>query len=521
VLFSEEDTNSRNGKKMATMNLKQKAAKGVFWSIIQKWGREAISFCVFVALSRLLAPEDFGLVAMAFVFVTFVQVFLDQGLGDAIVQRADVSPEHLDTAFWMSLLTGCILTVGGVALSGSIAALFSEPRLAPVLRWMSLAFVLTTLSSIQTAILQRRLAFRSLAARSMGATLVGGIVGIGMAFAGFGVWSLVAQELANDVTAAIVLWTASDWRPRFRISKKHYKDLFRFGISIVGNNMLLNITRRSDDFLVGYFLGPTLLGYYNIGYRLLLVIIRVVTGITNAVAFPTFSRIQNNPERMRRAFYNVTQYTSLLAFPVFVGLAVLAPELVRALFGERWLASVPVMQTLAFIGILQSLLFFNGTVIKASGKPSWQFAIMLLNTVGSVIGFVLVVRWGIVAVAASFVIVGYVLSPVSYLAVRKLIEIDIRVYLSQYIVPLTASLAMVAVVEGLKYILRDSSLHLNLYVRLAVYVLTGGLAYVLVIGLLARSLLLQVLELITSMLPGRKIARFRRTLKNLDESLES
>ena len=159
--------------------------------------------------------------------------------------------------------------------------------------------------------------------------------------------------------------------------------------------------RRSDDVLIGYFLGPTLLGFYTIGYQLLLTIIKLVTEVSNSVAFPAFSRIQHKPERMRDAFYQVTQYTSLFAFPVFIGLAALAPELVPALFGEKWAPSIPVMQVLALIGVLQSVLFFNGSVIKASGKPSWQLGIMLLNALCSVIGFLLAVRWGIVAVAAG------------------------------------------------------------------------------------------------------------------------
>ncbi len=493
------------------MNLRQKAAKGLFWSVIQKWGREIISFFTFVALSRLLSPEAFGLVAMASVFIVFVQVFLDQGFGAAIVQRADLEPEHLDTAFWVSILTGCVLTIGGIAMSGWVAALFREPSLALVLKWLSIGFVLTTLSTTQTAILQRKLAFKGLAARSLAATLVGGVVGVGMAFAGFGVWSLVAQELTNDLAAAIVLWSASDWRPSFKVSKKHYKDLFGFGVSIVGNNVLDVIMRRSDDFLIGYFLGPTLLGYYNIGYRLLLVIMRVVTGITNAVAFPIFSRIQNSPERLRRAFYTVTQYTSLLAFPVFIGLAVLAPELVRALFGEKWIPSVPVMQTLAFIGILQSLLFFNGSVIRACGKPFWQLGIMLLTSVCSVIGFLLAVRWGIVAVAASFVIVGYLLAPISYIAVRKLIQIDFRTYLWQFVPSLSASLIMAIALVGLKYIFMDQSLHL--YLALTIYLVAAVLTYVLIIGLMARPLFLQVLELVSLVLPGPKLRKKENFLK--------
>jgi PST family polysaccharide transporter len=485
------------------MTLKQKAARGVVWSVIQKWGMEAISFLSFVSLSRLLDPEAFGLVAMASVFTAFAQIFLDQGFSAAIVQRADLERGHLDTAFWTSVLTGVLLTAGGIAASGLVAAFFQEPRLAPVLSWLSLSFLLGALSSTQMAILRRKLGFKSLAARSMAATVVGGIVGVSMAFAGFGVWSLVAQILANGLTGAIVLWGASDWRPGFNVSKKHFKELFVFGVAIVGSKISVFFSRRSDDFLIGHFLGATMLGYYTIGYRLLLVMMRLFTGIINSVAFPTFSRLEQNPERMRRAFYNVTQYTSLLAFPVFIGLAALAPELVPALFGGKWATSIPVMQILALTGIVQSVLVFNGSVIKASGKPSWHLGIMLLNSVCSVIGFLLAVRWGIVAVAASFVMVGYLLAPISCAAVRRLIQIDFRAYLWQFVAPLSAALIMVATILGLKYVLRHQGLSLHL--QLSIYVPAGGLIYLLVIVLTARSLSRQVLELASLALPRWKL----------------
>ncbi len=483
------------------MSLREKAAKGIFWSIIQKWGREAISFLTFIALSRLLEPEAFGLVAMALIFTVFVDIFLDQGFGAAIVQRDDLEPGHLDTAFWISIMSGVLLTGAGIASARFIASFYNEPRLTPILAWLSVTFVISAFSSTQIAILQRKLAFKSLAARSMAATFGGGVVGVGMALAGFGVWSLVAQNLVNGLVAALVLWRASDWRPGLKVSVQHYKDLFGFGLSVVGNNLLKVLVRRTDDFLIGYYLGPTLLGYYTIGYRLLLVIIRLVTGISNSVAFPTFSRLQQNPKRMRRAFYNVTQYTSLLAFPVFIGAAILAPEMVPALFGDQWLPSVPVMQVLSMIGILQSVVFFNGSIMRASGKPSWEFAIMLLNTVCSVIAFMLVVRLGIVAVAASFVVVGYLVAPFSYQAVRKLIHIQLGTYLRQFVAPLSASLVMVAAVLGVRQL--AAPYDLNLYLELFIAVAVGALTYLLIIGLTARKLSQQVLELAMMMLPKK------------------
>lgn len=484
------------------MSLRQKAVKGLFWSVVQKWGRAGVTTITFIILSRLLAPEAFGLIALATAFTVFIELFLDQGFGSAIVQRAELEPEHLDTAFWLNILTSVVLTAALIAVSEPMAAAFGEPQLAPVLRWLSVTLILSGLSGAQISILQRNLAFKDLAIRSTVSNIVGGIVGVGMAFAGYGVWSLVGQDVATSLVRTVILWRASDWRPGFKVSKRHYKELVSFGIPIVGNHALTVLMRRSDDLLIGYFLGPAMLGFYTIGYQLLLIIIRLVTEVTNSVAFPAFSRIQHQPERMRQAFYKVTQYTSVFAFPVFIGLATLAPELVPAVFGEKWAQSIPVMQVLALIGILQSVLFFNGSVIKASGKPSWQLGIMLLNAVCSVLGFLLAVRWGIVAVAAAFVIVGYLLAPVSYVAVRRLIQIDFRTYLWQFVPSLTASLLMVAVMVGLKYLLKDQSL--NIYLELSIYLLAGILTYVAVIGLMARHLYQQALEIVSMALPKVK-----------------
>jgi PST family polysaccharide transporter len=455
----------------------------------------------------MVAPDAFGLVALASTFTVFVDLFLDQGFSAAIVQRAKLEKEHLDTAFWFGILTSILMTVGLIFASTSIAAFFDEPRLGPVLKWLSFSFVISAFSSTQIAIIQRNLAFKSLAARSLVATAVGGIVGISMAFTGWGVWSLIGQDLASGLAGVVVLWRASDWRPGFSVSRKHYKELFTFGISVVGNNALNVLVKRSDDFLIGYFLGAKLLGYYTIGYRLLLVIIKLVTEVTNTVVFPTFSRIQHQPERMRRAFYSVTQYTSLLAFPIFIGVAVLAPELVVVLSGEQWRPSIPVMQVLSVIGILQSVVFFNGTVIRASGKPSWQFAIMLLNAICSIFGFLVTVHWGIVAVAVSFVIVGYLLAPVSFIAVRRLIHVEFYTYLRQFVPPLFAALVMAAVIMGLKYVLTAQDL--NSYVELSTYLLAGALTYIVVIVMTAPSLYRQVLDLVSVVMPKWKL---RRTL---------
>jgi PST family polysaccharide transporter len=482
------------------MDLRQKAVNGLAWSGVQIWGGRAVSFVVFVILSRLLNPEAFGLVAMAFVFIAFIQIILDQGFGDAIVQLERLTAEHLDTAFWMNILSGGALTLVGLVAAGLVAVLFHEPRLIPIIRWLSLSFIFVGLSSTQQAILRRRLAFKELALRSLGAAVSSGIVGVGLALMGYGVWSLVAQSLVSSLIGAMVLWKVSPWRPALRFSKTHFKDLFVFGLNIVGINFLSFLNRHADDLLIGYFLGPTMLGFYTVAYKLLVTMTDLLTSVTDAVAFPVFSRLQNEPERMRRAFYRVTQFTSMISFPAFVGVAVIAPELIVTVFGPKWTLSIPVMQVLAFIGILHSLFYFHNSVVIAVGKPFWRFGISVLNATSNIIAFAVAVRWGIVAVAAAYVIRGYLLSPVEVWMIRRLIQIDLYTYFRQYLAPLAGTLVMAVAVTGLRYVISGS---LNLHWLLLCYVLTGGLAYLLTVQWVLPSFLQQLLSLARLVLPRR------------------
>ncbi|AFY66666.1 lipopolysaccharide biosynthesis protein [Geitlerinema sp. PCC 7407] len=487
------------------MSLKQKALRGVLWTAIQNWGGQAISFIVFLVLARLLNPEDFGLVALASVFFAFMQVFLDQGFSQAIVQRRELEPDHLDTAFWTNVLIGGLLTITSAASAGAIAALFKQPLLTPIIGWLSLNFVLGALNSVQTAILSRELAFKTLAWRSLVGLLAGGATGVAMALTGWGVWSLVGQQLTNSVVGVAVLWQVSDWRPRLRFSRRHFRELFSYGINVVGINALNFLNRRADDFLIGYFLGPVALGYYTVAYRILLVLSQLMIGTIQKTAMPVFSKLQAEPERLKGAFYSAIQMTSLVAFPVFLGLSALAPELVVLVFGEQWRPSIPVMQILGWIGLLYAGFYYNGPMIMALGKPGWNLALNCVQALANVVAFAIAVRWGIVAVAASYVLRGYLMAPLTVWVVHRLIRLDFKTYFRQYAAPFAGAGLMVGAIALLKPAL---SPWLPLGAAVSVYVLAGGLVYSAALFVIAPDLSRRALDLVRSALPDR---RWRKT----------
>lgn len=473
------------------MNLKQKAVSGVAWSAIENWGNQAIYFVLFLVLARLLQPEVFGLVSLAGIFISFMMVFADQGISDALIQRQELEPEHLDTAFWTNLGVSALLTILGMAAAEAVSNFFHQPQLTPIVCWLSLSFLSNGLSSVQQALLRRQFAFKALAVRSLLGISIGGIVGVSMAYLGYGVWSLVGQQLVGRLVTVFTLWWVSDWRPGLKVSAKHFRELFSFGSKMLGSSILSFFSIRSDDFLIGYFLGPVALGYYTIAYRLLVAINELLSATTRHVALPIFSRLQKETEQLQQALFQATQIYSLIAFPLALGLVALAPEVVQVMFGPQWIPSIPVMQLLALSTMTSPIGTISGVILIAMGKPSWTLKIILLNTMANVIGFVIAVQWGIVAVAATFLIREYLFSPLFIWTLSKLIRIQLFAYLHQFLVPLVSALVMVSAVLGTKYLLNSL---VNAQALLTICVVLGAMVYTGTLLLIAPKLFWRIVD---------------------------
>jgi O-antigen/teichoic acid export membrane protein len=486
------------------VGLRKQATRGVAWSALERWGSQLLGLAVFAVLARKLEPSAFGLVALAAVVIEFVRVFVDQGFSEAVVQRANLDKEHLDTAFWTGVLSGALLA-GALALAAEpLAAVLGEPEaLTPIIRWLSLGLVISGLASTQAALLQRRLAFRQLAARSFVAQLLSGVLAIYLAFTGWGVWALVGHSLGEAVFGVVMLWSVSGWRPGVAVRWRAFRELFLFGANIVGFKLLNLTSQRIDFVLIGSLLGPAALALYSAAWRIFHAMTKLLTSVMNRVAFPVFARLQDDPERLRRAFYEATQLTSLITFPAFFGLAALAPDILPFAFGEKWAASAPVMRVLAFVGILQSLTHFNGSLIKGAGKPAWRLGIASIQATVNVAAVWMGVRYGITGVAVAITLAGFALYPLGFFAVRRLTAIEPLRYANQFVAPLLASALCVAAALGV----RAAAAELAAPVRIGLAVAAGALAYAAALRLLAPGLFQRAQGLLQGLLPGRRGVR--------------
>lgn len=480
--------------------MKRRAWHGIVWTLGQTLGARLVQTILFVVLARLLTPAAFGLVALAMVFVSLMQVFVEQGFSQAIIQREDLEPSHLDSAFWSSLAISGTLAAVGVACSGAVAKVLGQPDLAPVLRALCPMLILAGLSSTPEAILRREMAFRALAIRRVVATTVSAIAGVAAAAAGFGVWSLVVQTITQAAVGVVLLWVAVPWRPGTQVSWARFRELAAFGSNVVGSNVLNFVNRRGDDLLIGAVLGPRALGVYSVAYRLLLLLTDLVTRTIESVALPLFARLQGDLPRMKRGYLVATQVSATIASPVFILAAALSPIVIPLCFGAKWHAAVPVMEVLAFIGILHATLFFNTTVMIATGRPRAALLVTAMNATSNLIAFVAVVHWGVTAVAAAYVVRGYITSPVPILMVRRWIGFSLVDYVRRSGIPLLCALVMGGVVVGLRLSLSSA---MPGVAALVVLVPVGLTIYGGLFRLVAPAYVLEIREWVDDAVPNR------------------
>ena len=489
--------------------LQRRVARGLTWTLIDTWGSQLLALVIFTILANLLRPEDFGLVALAAVFVSLGNLFVDSGLGDAVIQRKSITLRQLDTAFWAALLTGTLLTLAGIAVAPLLGSLLGDARLEPIIQALSIIFVFVALSSIQMGILRREMDFRSLAIRKLLAIGIGGAVGVWMAFNNYGPWALVGQQITMALVTVVAMWAVSPWRPGFSFAREDFRSLFGFGINVVGADLLAFISRNTDNLLIGVFLGPTALGYYAVAYRILDTSSVLLVAAARRIVFPAFARLQSNLERMRRAYARMTRATSAIMVPGYIGLALVSSEAIVLLFGDQWAPAVPAAIILFLIGPVTSIASFSGAVLTASGRPDMTFRFRLISTTTNVIGFfiaVLVFK-NFVAVAAAYTIRGYLLLPVNMYFLNKYAHIPYRTQLEPLRGVLGATIVMVFAVVSVKLLL--SGLGVSTLLLLVAEVTAGVLAFTLGMWALERVLLRELIDIVLQVVPGAEAAARR------------
>ena len=468
------------------MNLKQKAVSGVKWSGVSMGVLTTLQFVTLAILARLLSPSDFGLMGMIMVVIGFAQAFTDMGLSNAIIQRQDVPEIHLSSFFWINVLTGFGLFICTLLIRPLAAIYFKEATLSNYLIFAAFIFLITPVGQIFSTLLRKELMFKTLAKIEILGTVAFSVSSIGLALAKFGVLSLIFGQLIRSLCTVFILFLIFRriWLPRLHLSIKEIKSYISFGAFQMGERTVDYLRDNIDYIIIGRFLGPEALGFYTLAYQLITFPLSKINPIITRVAFPAFSRIQDDNSRMRSGYCKVINYISMLSFPMLVGMLVVAPEFIRLLYGAKWDPSVIVVQLFCLAGISWSLGNPIGSVLLAKGRADigfyWNVFAVIITSIAVIIG----VTWGIAGVALVLVILEvpffFIIQPI----VNRLIDLKLSQYFKAIQSPFLCSVIMLASIVFLKMIF----ININMLPLFIMLVVAGAGIYIITYYILDRAI---------------------------------
>jgi PST family polysaccharide transporter len=474
------------------MSLKSQVAHGLKWQAISIVGRQVLSLVVFTTLARLLSPSAFGLIALVGVYLGFVSMFIDQGMGMAIIQRPDLEPAHLDTAFWFNVGCALALCLGTVVLAVPISLIFHEPRLVPLLRCSSVGLIIGSSAAIHSSLFTKAMDFRQPVIRGLIANLVGGIIGIGMAFTGFGVWSLVGQQLASELAGAVFLWSMSTYRPSLRFSKSHLRQLVGFSSSVFATSILWYFSTRLDQIVIGRFAGISTLGLYSVANKIPNMANMVAQEPVANLSLPALSRLQADHEKMRQVICRGMELAAVVSFAVFVGLAVVAPDLVPLLFGHQWARAATLCSLLAIYALVNTLGIFCYPVLLATGGIGKYIWLNVWHFIGVLSVCLVGIQFSVSWLVLGLIINGVVLSIPGLMFVHRRIGLSPWDYCRPCLVPAAASIFMVGAVWATGLLIPKSTwLAIVVFCKMT----TGAIAYLGFMYLFKRETLIKLFDM--------------------------
>ncbi|HEU4760635.1 MAG TPA: MOP flippase family protein [Dehalococcoidia bacterium] len=466
--------------------LREQAAGAALWMSGSRVANQALDQAFTLVLVRLLAPGDFGLIAMAGVFTALLNVVSDMGIARAIVQRQEVDEEYASTAFWGNLTMGVILSGLAFVLSGPIARVYGEPKVQPIFAALALRFLIAGTGATQVAMLWRGLKARALVIVNLVGITAGGATGISLALAGAGVWALVGQALVTVFGRSMLLWLLTSWRPVARFSWVKFKDLWGFGSRLLGARIFRYVVVQMDNLLIGRTMGHTALGFYAFAYGMFLSPLIDLSHIIGQVSFSMFSRLQEDLPKLRHAFLTISRYMTLFALPSLVGFFLIAPDLITLAFGAKWLPAVPVLRILLLASLLQMHTSLWSMLFGAMGRADWVFTWSVAAACVYVPAFVIGLRWGIAGVAAGYTVSTLVLMPFQLALVVRLTGLRLADYIRSLQPLVLASLVMAGIVWLVQA--RANSLGATSWARLGLAIPVGVVSYAVVVLAVQRDL---------------------------------
>jgi len=362
-------------------SLKQKAAKGFLWSSLERFSVQGLQFLLGLILARILLPSDYGLIGMLTIFLAISQTFVDSGFSSALIQKKDRNNIDYSTAFYFNICIGLLFYLVLFFSAPLIAGFYNTPELDSLTKVIGINVFITSLAVVQRAKLTIKLDFKTQAKASLISVIVAGVIGILMAYKGFGVWSLVVQSLVRNGLNTLLLWFFSKWIPKAIFSKDSFINLFSFGSKLLGAGLLNTIFQNIYLLVIGKLFSASELGFYTRAQQFQKMPSQNITGIIQRVTFPVLSAIQDNDEKLIKAYRGFIRLSAFVIFPLMISLAVIAEPLIRLVLTEKWMPAVPLLQLLCIAGMLYPVHAINLNILNVKGRSDLFLKIEVLKKI--------------------------------------------------------------------------------------------------------------------------------------------
>lgn len=381
-----------------------KVIQNLFWRFAERSGAQIVSFIVSIVLARILVPEDYGTIALVTVFTAILQVFVDSGLGTALIQKKDADDLDFSSVFYFNFCVCIILYVGMFIAAPYIALFYEDRNLTSVVRVLSFTLVISGVKGIQQAYVSRNLLFKRFFFSTIGGTIFSAFLGIGMAYIGLGVWALVAQQLSNAAIDTLILWITVKWHPKRMFSWKRLKSLLTFGWKLLVSALLDTVYNNLRNLIIGKFYTSTDLAFYNQGDKFPKIVVTNINTSIDSVLLPTMSNVQDDRERVKQMTRRAIKTSTYVMAPLMMGLAFCAEPIVKLVLTDKWLPCVPFLRIFCITYMFWPIHTANLNAINAMGRSDWFLRLEIVKKITGMIILLSTMWFGVMAMAYSLLL---------------------------------------------------------------------------------------------------------------------
>lgn len=451
---------------------KMTVISNLVWRFAERCGAQLVSFIVSIVLARILAPEDYGTIALVTVFTAILQVFVDSGLGTALIQKKDADEIDFSSVFYFNFVVCLILYLGMFAAAPFIADFYGDVTLVPVIRILSLTIVISGVKGIQQAYVSRNMLFKRFFFSTIGGTIFSAVLGIAMAYAGFGIRALVAQQLSNTFIDTLILWITVRWRPTKSFSWTRLKYLLSFGWKLLVSSLLDTAYNNLRNLIIGKMYSSSDLAFYNQGDKFPKVIVTNINASIDSVLLPTMSSAQDDKERVKQMTRRAIKTSTYVMAPLMMGLAFCAEPIVSLVLTDKWLPCVPFLRIFCITYMFWPVHTANLNAINAMGRSDWFLRLEIIKKIMGMTILLSTMWFGVMAMAYSLLLSSVLSQIINSWPNRKLLGYG---YLEQ-VRDFAPGISLAVIMGICVYFI--SFLHLPTIVTLLIQFIVGAAIYI-------------------------------------------